>query len=166
MADVCPAQVQAQNEHSRASASLKDRPRFAGDLCDINIAKDRSMMTKRDKRSAGGPSYIIQGGQQGSDRLKVLANATWPTTEPFLREAGLGSGSKCLDVGCGNGDITSRLFCLVGPAGGVFGGDFYQRIIEIARQNVPQPGPKGGFRAVEIGKKGLGGGAYSFAHER
>src|SRR5215471_20937991 len=98
MADVCPAQVQAQNEHSRASASLKDRPRFAGDLCDINIAKDRSMMTKRDKRSVGGPSYIIQGGQQGADRLKVLANATWPTTEPFLREAGLSSGSKCLDV--------------------------------------------------------------------
>jgi 2-polyprenyl-3-methyl-5-hydroxy-6-metoxy-1,4-benzoquinol methylase len=119
MADVCPAQVQAQNEHSRASASLKDWPRFAGGLCDINIAKDRSMMTKRDKRSVGGPSYIIQGGQQGADRLKVMANATWPTTEPFLREAGLGSGSKCLDVGCGNGDITSRLFCLVGPAGEV-----------------------------------------------
>ena len=166
MADVCPAQVQAQNEHSRASASLKDWPRFAGGLCDINIAKDRSMMTKRDKRSVGGPSYIIQGGQQGADRLKVLANATWPTTEPFLREAGLSSGSKCLDVGCGNGDITSRLFYLVGPAGEVFGVDFDQRIVEIARQSVAQLGLRVSFRALDVEKEELDGGPYDFVYAR
>src|SRR5262249_61244788 len=115
-------------------------------------------MSKRDKRSVGGPSYIIQGGQQGADRLKVMANATWPTTEPFLREAGLGSGSKCLDVGCGNGDITSRLFWLVGPAGEVFGVDFDQRISEIGRQRGAQLGRAGSFCAVDVEKWGLDGG--------
>jgi len=123
-------------------------------------------MTKGDKQSAGGPSYIIQGGQQGADRLKVLANATWPTTEPFLREAGLRPGSKCLDVGCGNGEITSRLLSLVGPAGEVFGVDFDQRIIEIARQNAAQAGVRVSFRALDVEKEELDGGPYDFVYAR
>src|SRR5262249_61837181 len=123
-------------------------------------------MTKRDKRSAGGPSYIIQGAQQGADRLKVLANATWPTTEPFLREAGLSSGSKCLDVGCGNGDITSRLFWLVGPAGEVFGVGFGQRIVETPRQSVAQRGLRVRFRALDVAEEGVGGGPDGFCSAR
>src|SRR5215475_15777925 len=98
MEGACSAQVEAQNKHSRGLKTLRSALILPTAFADINIAKDRSIMTKRDKRSAGGPSYIIQGGQQGADRLKVMANATWPTTEPFLHEAGLGSGSKCLDV--------------------------------------------------------------------
>ena len=95
-----------------------------------------------------------------------MANATWPTTEPFLCEAGLGSGSKCLDVGCGNGDITSRLFCLVGPAAEVFGVDFDQRIIEIARQRVAQAGLRVSFRVLDVEKEELDGGPYDFVYAR
>src|SRR5262245_44222685 len=81
-------------------------------------------------------------------------------------EAGLGPGSKCLDVGCGNGDITSRLFSLVGPAGEVFGVDFDQQIIEIARQSVARAGLRVSFRSLDVETEELDGGPYDFVYAR
>lgn len=53
-------------------------------------------------------TYIISGGQPGSDRLTVLADATWATTRTFLRDAGVGPGARILALGCGNGEIDRR----------------------------------------------------------
>lgn len=78
--------------------------------------------------------YIIRGGASGADRLEVLAHATWPISEPFLRRAGLQSGMSCLDVGCGNGAISRRLFEIVGPTGTVHGIDRDATTIALAQQ--------------------------------
>ena len=112
------------------------------------------------------PGYIIQGGRQGADRLQVLANATWPTTEPFLREAGLGPGSRCLDIGCGSGEISLRLLSVVGQSGEVVGVDFDERIIQIARESAARTAHRMSFHALDVEKKDLPGGPYDFVYAR
>lgn len=78
-------------------------------------------------------NYIISGGKKGADRLTVLANATWSTSQSFLLRAGLTSGMRCLDLGCGNGEISLRLAALVGDTGSVHGVDMDATNITIAR---------------------------------
>lgn len=85
-------------------------------------------------------SYIIQGGSKGSDRLNVLANATWPTSREFLVRAGLRAGMSCLDVGCGNGEISVRLANLIGGYTSVLGVDRDSAKIHIARQKARELG--------------------------
>jgi ubiquinone/menaquinone biosynthesis C-methylase UbiE len=69
------------------------------------------------------PSYIIRGGEAGRERLRVLARVTWPTTRDLFARAGLREGLRCLDVGCGGGDLSRDLARLVGPRGRVVGFD-------------------------------------------
>lgn len=78
-------------------------------------------------------NYIISGGKKGSDRLTALANATWSTSQSFLLRAGLTPGMRCLDLGCGNGEISLRLAALVGETGSVHGVDMDATNITIAR---------------------------------
>lgn len=81
-------------------------------------------------------SYIIRGGKEGADRLAILAKVMWPYTHPFLLNAGLVEGMKCLDAGCGNGEITRRISSITGPGGYVRGIDFDPSVIQIAQQNI------------------------------
>ena len=78
-------------------------------------------------------SYILQGGEEGAKRLRILAEATWPTTRTLLLRAGLGAGMRCLDVGCGSGEVTLELARLVGPRAEVIGVDADPSILEHAR---------------------------------
>lgn len=54
-------------------------------------------------------TYAIVGGESGASRLEVLARIMWPETERLLTLAGLASGMRCLDIGCGTGAVTRRL---------------------------------------------------------
>jgi SAM-dependent methyltransferase len=45
------------------------------------------------------------------------------TTESLLRAVGVGPGMRCLDFGCGAGDVSLFLAWLVGPSGAVVGSD-------------------------------------------
>ena len=67
--------------------------------------------------------YVIRGGQQGYERLKVLARAHWPGTSALLERVVLHPGMRCLDLGCGGGDVTLELARLIGPDGHVTGID-------------------------------------------
>ena len=111
--------------------------------------------------------YIIGGGKAGSERLKVLARATWPTSEPFLEAAGLGEGMRCLDVGCGNGEIARRLLAKVGPQGEVVGWDCDARMIEIAGDWARGSRANAQFRVFNIERDSLAEeSAYDFAYAR
>jgi 2-polyprenyl-3-methyl-5-hydroxy-6-metoxy-1,4-benzoquinol methylase len=63
--------------------------------------------------------YIIRGGVEGRERLRVLARVMRPTTLNLFDRVGIRPGMACLDVGCGGGDVTFELADLVGPKGRV-----------------------------------------------
>jgi ubiquinone/menaquinone biosynthesis C-methylase UbiE len=109
-----------------------------------------------------GSTYIIHGGQQGADRLTILANVMWPYTRPFLLESGLKPGMKCLDIGCGNGAMTVRIFSEIGPSGEITGIDFDPSIVQIARQNAGQIDTKIKFQVLDIENDNLENSSYDF----
>ena len=110
--------------------------------------------------------YIIGGGEAGSERLRVLAEVTWPTSEAFLNEAGLDEGAKVLDIGCGNGAITLRIAARAGAAGRVTGLDRDAGMIQIARAGAAAAGLEAEFRCVDVeGGESLGEG-YDMVYVR
>ena len=68
-------------------------------------------------------TYVIRGGRDGDARLKTLARVMRPGTGRLLDEVGVKSGWRCLDVGCGGGQVTLELSRRVGPSGEVVGLD-------------------------------------------
>jgi tRNA A58 N-methylase Trm61 len=68
-------------------------------------------------------SYVIRGGVEGKARLSVVSAALAPSTAAALDAAGLGEGMRCLDLGCGGGDVTLAIGRAVGPGGSVVGID-------------------------------------------
>lgn len=91
----------------------------------------------------GGTSmtdYVIRGGELGKARLRVLAQALWPTTRHLLNSAGLSAGQVCLDVGCGGGDVTLELARVVGSAGSVTGIDIDSTKLALAQQEAADEG--------------------------
>jgi ubiquinone/menaquinone biosynthesis C-methylase UbiE len=84
--------------------------------------------------------YVIAGGQPGFDRLRVLARVWADSTEALLRTVGVGPGMRCLDVGCGAGDVTMLLASMVGPAGAVVGTDADRVQLDLVGQEVRRLG--------------------------
>ena len=80
---------------------------------------------------ADNRSYIIDGGRPGAARLAVLARVRASASEDFLLRAGLKAGDRCLDLGCGSGELTSRVAELAAP-GEVLGVDFDADVIAVA----------------------------------
>jgi SAM-dependent methyltransferase len=101
------------------------------------------------ERSAGSEDYVLRGGRQGADRLRILNRVKWPTTEPLLEAAGLRAGMRCLDVGCGGGDVTLKMAALVGTEGHVVGVDRDPSILQLARQEAEDRGLPVTFRRLE-----------------
>lgn len=84
--------------------------------------------------------YVISGGQEGKDRLRLLSDVMLPTTSQLLSRIGLGAGMTCLDVGCGGGYVTNLMARLVGPSGKVVGTDTDNEILELASQDANAEG--------------------------
>ena len=61
--------------------------------------------------------YVIRGGKPGYDRLLLLARDRWPDTRALLERAGVSAAVRCIDIGCGGGEVTLEIARLVGPAG-------------------------------------------------
>ena len=80
-------------------------------------------------------SYVIRGGEQGRSRMSVIARAMWPTTERLLLAAGLTRGMRCLDLGCGAGDVSLALARFVGVSGSVNGVDQDDVKLQFARED-------------------------------
>jgi len=76
--------------------------------------------------------YIIRGGVQGRERLRVLSRVMRPTTMALLHRAGLRPGMTCLEVGCGGGDVAFDIARTVGPSGRVVGTDIDQNVLDLA----------------------------------
>ncbi|MGA8151341.1 MAG: methyltransferase domain-containing protein [Terriglobales bacterium] len=65
------------------------------------------------------PAYALGYSQQEMERLIIQALIFTPFTRQLFQEAGITSGMRVLDVGCGLGDVTFLAAELVGPNGAV-----------------------------------------------
>jgi ubiquinone/menaquinone biosynthesis C-methylase UbiE len=77
--------------------------------------------------------YALGHSERELDRLSMQAHAFDPFTRQLFRDAGLGSGMRVLDVGCGSGDVAFLAAQLVGPTGSVIGVDRTPAAISRAR---------------------------------
>jgi SAM-dependent methyltransferase len=84
--------------------------------------------------------YVIRGGQRGCERLRLLARERWPDTSALFGRAGLSPGLRCIDVGCGGGEVSFEIARLVGPDGSVTGIDMDETKISLARQAAAERG--------------------------
>jgi ubiquinone/menaquinone biosynthesis C-methylase UbiE len=77
--------------------------------------------------------YVIRGGREGYERLRILARAKWPGTRELFERVGVGRDMRCLDLGCGGGEVTFEIARLAGPGGHVTGIDMDEVKLEAAR---------------------------------
>ena len=95
--------------------------------------------------------YVIRGGRPGYDRLQVLARDRWPDTRALLARAGVGAGMRCVDVGCGGGEVTFELARLVAPGGIAIGVDMDEVKLALAREAAADRGITNvEFRALNV----------------
>lgn len=80
------------------------------------------------------PHYIIRGGVEGRERLRVLSRILHPLTVDLLQRAGAQTGMRCLEAGCGGGDIAIEMSRMVGAEGKVIAIDIDPVKIDIARR--------------------------------
>lgn len=83
--------------------------------------------------------YTLARGARDHDRLALLGRYYDPASQAWLRESGLGSGMRVLDVGCGHGNMTHFIAREVGPSGRVTGVDLSEQQLGVARSSSPHP---------------------------
>jgi 2-polyprenyl-3-methyl-5-hydroxy-6-metoxy-1,4-benzoquinol methylase len=84
--------------------------------------------------------YVL--GHTAAEQVRLIRQARFlaPATEHFLRDAGIGSGMRVLDIGCGMGDVTMLAAQLVGPGGRVVSIDLDMASIETAQKRASAMG--------------------------
>jgi ubiquinone/menaquinone biosynthesis C-methylase UbiE len=84
--------------------------------------------------------YVIRGGERGYDRLRVLVRTWQPTTSALFDRAGIRPGARCLDLGCGTGEVTFDLARRAGPSGRAVGVDMDAVKLSRAREEAERKG--------------------------
>lgn len=84
--------------------------------------------------NSSDPIYVLGRSQRETERLQRQGQLFEPYTRRLMENAGITTGMKVLDVGCGAGDVTLLATRLVGPGGSVVGVDNNPAILETARQ--------------------------------
>ena len=84
--------------------------------------------------------YTMGRTQGEEERLIQQSQLYDAVTRRFLKEAGLSSGMKVLDIGSGAGDVALTAAELVGPEGAVVGVDVNAAILETAQARAQEAG--------------------------
>jgi len=82
--------------------------------------------------AASSSTYVINGGEEGRKRLRVLSSALTATTGALLDRLEVPAAGRWLDVGCGGGDVALRI-AVEHPAATVVGVDLDAGKVHIAR---------------------------------
>jgi ubiquinone/menaquinone biosynthesis C-methylase UbiE len=84
--------------------------------------------------------YIIRGGIEGRERLRILSRVMQPSTHDLLHRAGVRPGMTCLEVGSGGGDVAFDLARMLEPSGQVVGTDIDRTKLDLARREAEAQG--------------------------
>lgn len=120
-------------------------------------------MSARDQTIVG--AYVIAGGKEGKERLDLLSDAMRATTLELLDSAGLKTGDRCLDAGCGGGHVALDMARIVGSTGHVTGIDFDPHVLELARADAREA-KADNVEFVNVDASNFDGGPFSFIHAR
>ena len=80
-------------------------------------------------------SYLIAVGKKDEERLSILNELFGETSRNLLLKAGLVSGMRVLEIGCGTGNMTGWIAEQVGKNGHVTAVDISEEQIKIAKVN-------------------------------
>jgi SAM-dependent methyltransferase len=83
---------------------------------------------------------MFAGGEEGKSRLDVQSAAHRPYTMDLFSHLGVAAGWRCLDVGCGGGQVTTDLARLVAPGGMAVGVDVDDAMVGLARKDAASQG--------------------------
>jgi SAM-dependent methyltransferase len=81
-------------------------------------------------------SYLLGHSEGEIARLERQASLFAEATDDGLRRAGLNSGMRVLDLGCGAGDVTIAAARIVGPTGAVVGVDASSDAVAMANRRL------------------------------
>jgi len=112
------------------------------------------------------PHYVIRGGMEGRERLRVLARVMASTTDDLLSRVGIEPTARCLDVGCGGGDVT---LALAGRArdGTAVGVDVDETKIDLARAEATAAGVGNvEFHVQDVMDRASDGGRFDVIYTR
>lgn len=79
-------------------------------------------------------AYVLGHSVQELERLITQSHLFAPFTEHFFHDAGITTGMRVLDFGCGAGDVSLLTARLVGPTGQVVGLDRSPEAVAMARR--------------------------------
>jgi ubiquinone/menaquinone biosynthesis C-methylase UbiE len=96
--------------------------------------------------------YTIAGGLTDAQRLARQAHVMAEATESFLLRVGLASGWACLDVGCGDGQVTIMMARVASPSGRAVGLDIDAEALDLAREAARREGVTAEFVHVEANR--------------
>ena len=99
------------------------------------IVKGTTMQSQSTLNGRG--EYVLATGDAAANRLRILHNVYGPGAREVLMRAGIRSGMRVVDLGCGVGMTTRLLAELVGPSGDVVGVDYSAEQVEEARALLP-----------------------------
>lgn len=96
--------------------------------------------------------YTIAGGLTDAQRLARQAQVMAEATLAFLTRLGLAPGWACLDVGCGNGQVTIAMARVAGPSGRALGVDIDSEALELAREAAERAGVSAEFEQADAAR--------------
>ncbi len=82
--------------------------------------------------------YVISGGEEGKNRLNVLAGAMQPYTSALLQTAGITEAKTFLDNGCGGANVAIMVAKMLGPEAKIVATDIDEKILALAAEEAEQ----------------------------
>jgi SAM-dependent methyltransferase len=86
------------------------------------------------------PSYLLATGEQAVSRLDLLHRIFGSGTRDLLTTAGLASGMRVAEIGCGNGLTAMWIAQQAGPLGSVVAVDASREQLQVAERNARNAG--------------------------
>ncbi len=112
--------------------------------------------------------YVLDVGESGAARLRLLNKVYGASTRRMLLEAGLSEGSRVLDLACGIGAVSCWLASQVGVTGKVIAGDVNPDQLVVAKWHCAKCDHPAPIEYVEANAydTGLVSGSFDIVHMR
>lgn len=112
--------------------------------------------------------YVLDVGDAGANRLRLLDQVYGASTRSMLLKAGLREGSRVLDLACGIGAVSCWLASQVGTTGKVIAGDVNPDQLVVAKWHCAKCEHPAPIQYVEVNAydTGLASGSFDIVHMR